>query len=273
MPKFIRRIIALQHGALAALGLAALLESCGGSTSEAEGSRAPDPSSSSAASSSESAEAPPTEAPRAPILTREERDALAPDDVVRLLQEGNERFVTGELTVREHTAQVRAASLGQYPKASVLSCIDSRVPVEDVFDRGIGDIFVARVAGNFENEDILGSLEFASAVAGARVILVLGHEHCGAVKGAIDGVDMGHLGGMLENLAPAVEHFADYEGERSSDNPELVHLVAEQNVRQTVADIRARSEVLRELEARGELRIVGGMYDMETGRVSLLEED
>jgi len=241
---------------------AALLMGCGASSAPPETGAAPTPEATAAAA---------LEARVEPVLTREERDALSPEAIVRMLQEGNARFAEGELTVRDHTAQVRAAALGQFPKASVLSCIDSRVPVEDVFDRGIGDVFVARVAGNFENEDILGSLEFASAVAGARLLLVLGHEHCGAVKGAIDGVEMGHLGGMLANITPAVEHFADYEGERSSSNPEFVHLVAEQNVRQTVADIRERSAVLRELEERGDLLIVGGMYDMETGRVTLLE--
>jgi carbonic anhydrase len=205
------------------------------------------------------------------VLTREERDRLAPQEIVRALREGNERFVAGDVTVRDHTAQVRAASLGQWPKATVLSCIDSRVPVEDVFDRGIGDVFVARVAGNFENPDILGSMEFASAVAGSRVILVLGHENCGAVKGAIDGVEMGNLTATLANIRPAVEHFADYTGDRSSNNPEFVQMVANQNVRNTVADIRANSPILREREERGELAIVGAMYDMESGRVSFLE--
>ena len=232
----------------------------------------PEPNQAEGESGAESTEAAEAQALAEPILTREERDALSPDEIVAMLQAGNERFAAGDLTLRDHTAQVRAAALGQWPKASVLSCIDSRVPVEDVFDRGIGDVFVARVAGNFENEDILGSLEFASAVAGARVILVLGHEHCGAVKGAIDGAELGHLTATLANIQPAVEHFADYEGDRTSANPEFVHMVAEENVRRTVADIRARSETLRNLEEQGELAIVGGLYDMETGRVSLLED-
>lgn len=205
------------------------------------------------------------------VLTQEQRDRLSPAEIVQALREGNERFVRGTVTVRDHTAQVRAAALGQWPKATVLSCIDSRVPVEDVFDRGIGDVFVARVAGNFENEDILGSMEFASAVAGTRVILVLGHENCGAIKGAIDGVEMGNLTATLANIRPAVEHFSDYTGEKRSTNPEFVQMVAEQNVRNTVADIRADSPILREREERGELIVVGAMYDMESGRVSFLD--
>ncbi len=125
--------------------------------------------------------------------------------------------------------------------------MDSRVPVEDVFDRGIGDVFVARVAGNFENTDIVGSMEFSTKVAGAKLILVLGHEHCGAVKGAIDNVELGNLTSMLSNIRPAIEANSDYQGDKSSKNPEFVHLVAEENVRITVRDILEKSEVLRSL--------------------------
>ena len=127
------------------------------------------------------------------VLTQEQRDALTPDEVIKSLKEGNERFVNNDLTARDHSAQVRKSATGQFPKAVVLSCLDSRVPVEDVFDGGIGDIFVGRVAGNFVNEDLLGSMEFGCKVAGAKVILVLGHEHCGAVKSAIDDVKLGNI--------------------------------------------------------------------------------
>lgn len=207
------------------------------------------------------------------ILTREERDKMTPDEVLELLKKGNDRFVNGTLTLRDHSEQVRRAVEGQHPKAIVLSCVDSRIPVEDVFDRGIGDIFVARVAGNFENTDILGSMEFSCKVAGAKLVLVLGHEHCGAVKGAVDNVVLGNLTPMLANIRPAVEHFSDYEGEKSSTNQEFVHMVAEQNVRLTVAGIRERSPALKDLEAQGKIKIVGAIYDMDTGVVSMVQDN
>ena len=213
-----------------------------------------------------------TAAPRKEaVLTRAEQAALTPDQVLSELKAGNARFVSGTLTSRDHSAQVRAAATGQFPKAMVLSCVDSRIPVEDVFDRGIGDIFVARVAGNFENTDILGSIEFATKVSGAKLILVLGHEHCGAVKAAIDEAQLGNITAMLENIKPAVESLEGYAGEKSSSNPEFVHMVAEQNVRLTMNDIRERSVIVRELEAAGAVTIVGALYEMESGRVEFLE--
>ena len=139
------------------------------------------------------------------VRTQQEQDVLKPEDVARLLRVGNQRFVSGTLTSRDHSAQVREAAGGQFPKAIVLSCVDSRVPVEDVFDLGIGDIFVARVAGNFENTDILGSMEFATKISGAKLILVLGHEDCGAVKAAIDQAQLGNITAMLENIKPAAK--------------------------------------------------------------------
>ena len=153
-----------------------------------------------------------------------------------------------------------------------MSCLDARIPVEDVFDRGIGDVFVARVAGNFDNTDILGSMEFACKVSGSKLILVLGHEHCGAVKGAIDGVELGNITAMLANIRPAVDHFAEYKGEKTSKNEEFVHMVAEQNVRATIEDIRKNSPILQEMEAGGEIKIVGGLYEMNTGEVSFFEQ-
>jgi carbonic anhydrase len=204
-------------------------------------------------------------------LTQGEQQELSPVDTLRLLREGNKRFVDGVLTSRDHSAQIRSAALGQFPKAMVLSCVDSRIPVEDVFDLGIGDIFVARVAGNFENTDILGSMEFAAKVSGARLILVLGHEDCGAVKAAIDDAQLGNITAMLENIKPAVESLSDYDGDQSSANPEFVHLVTERNVELTIADIRERSPVLREMEDQGELAISGALYDMQTGTVAFLD--
>ena len=206
------------------------------------------------------------------VLTKEDQDNLTPDAVINLLKEGNQRFVSGTLTTRNHSKQVRAASFGQHPKATILSCIDSRVPVEDVFDVGIGDVFVARVAGNFENSDILGSMEFANKVSGSKLILVLGHEYCGAVRGAIDKVELGNITLMLENIRPAIDHFSEYHGDKTSKNDEFVHLVAEQNVLQTIEDIRKYSPILKEMEDNGEIKIVGGLYSMYTGEVTFLDE-
>jgi carbonic anhydrase len=205
------------------------------------------------------------------VLTQQEQQALSSDEIFQLFKEGNKRFVSGTLTSRDHSAQVRDAASGQFPKAIVLSCVDSRVPVEDVFDLGIGDIFVARVAGNFENTDILGSMEFATKISGAKMILVLGHEDCGAVKAAIDGAQLGNVTAMLKNIRPAVDSLSDYEGEPSSSNPEFVHLVAEKNVRLSMDDIRERSPILNEMENEGQIVIIGGLYDMETGVVEFLD--
>ena len=158
------------------------------------------------------------------VLTAEQQAALSPEDVIRAFQAGNARFMANDLTARDHSQQVRNSAAAQFPKAIVLSCVDSRVPVEDVFDRGIGDVFVARVAGNFVNEDILGSMEFACRVSGAKLILVLGHEHCGAIKAAVDDVELGNITAMLSNIRPAVD-LVDYQGDRSSKNDRFVQLV------------------------------------------------
>ncbi|HMB59402.1 MAG TPA: carbonic anhydrase family protein, partial [Xanthomonadales bacterium] len=176
-------------------------------------------------------------------------------------------------TVRDHSALIRDAVGGQYPKAAILSCVDSRIPVEDVFDLGIGDLFVARVAGNFENTDILGSLEFATRVSGSKVVLVLGHENCGAIRSAIDNVELGNITAMLENIRPAVKAVAEsgYEGEHSSANPEFVHLVAEENVRLTIRNIRDKSPIMNEMVEAGALSIIGGLYDLTTGEVEFLD--
>lgn len=204
------------------------------------------------------------------VLTKAEQDALTPDMVIQSLKEGNERFMRNDLTARDHSAQVRKSVKAQFPKAIVLSCVDSRVPVEDVFDRGIGDVFVARVAGNFVNEDILGSMEFACKVSGSKLILVMGHEHCGAVKSAIDDVKLGNITPMLAKIRPAVE-MVEYEGDRNSKNQEFVHKVSESNVRNTIAKIRKDSPILKEMEENGEIKIVGALYDMDNGKVNILE--
>jgi len=214
-------------------------------------------------------DAPPPKVNR--VLSAAEQAALTPDDVIVIFQQGNERFVSGDITSRDHSAMVRQAALGQHPKAIVLSCIDSRVPVEDVFDRGIGDVFVARVAGNFENADILGSMEYATKVSGSKIILVLGHTECGAIKSAIDGVELGNITEMLANIKPAIDSLGDFSGEKTSANTEYVLQVAEQNVRLTMDNIRQRSPIIAELEQAGDVKIVGAIYDMHTGVVRELD--
>jgi carbonic anhydrase len=165
---------------------------------------------------------------------------------------------------------VRDAAPGQFPKAVVLSCLDSRIPVADVFDRGIGDLFVARVAGNFSNVDILGSMEYGCKVSGAKVILVLGHESCGAIKSAIDNVKLGNITAMLGNIRPAVERAKTFAGNKTSKNAEYVEKVAHENVLNTIENIRANSPILKEMETKGEIKIVGGYYDLHTGEVTFL---
>ena len=206
-----------------------------------------------------------------PVLTKEQQQALTPDMVLKQFKEGNERFRKSDVTIREHSDPIRKpATGGQYPEAMVLSCVDSRVPVEDVFGQGLGDVFVGRVAGNFVNTDLLGSMEFACKVAGAKLIIVMGHQHCGAVKGAIDDVQLGNITAMLENIKPAVAMSQNFEGEKSSKNEAFVKLVAQNNVRNTIAQIRAKSEILRIMEEKGEIKIVGAFYVLRTGELQFL---
>jgi carbonic anhydrase len=194
---------------------------------------------------------------------------VSADMVIKHLQEGNTRFVAGKPLKRNVMAQVKATSAGQYPLASIVSCIDSRAPAEMVFDQGIGDIFNARIAGNIVNDDILGSLEFASKLAGAKLVVVLGHTSCGAIKGACDDAKLGNLTGLLDKIKPVVSQTAlDITGDRSSKNYKFVELVAEANVKATVNNIRQKSPVLREMEQKGDIKIVGAMYDVKTGAVS-----
>lgn len=205
------------------------------------------------------------------VLTAEEQKKLTPDEVIVSLKEGNKRFCSGSLTMRDHSKQIRDAVSGQFPKAVVLSCVDSRVPIEDVFDKGIGDMFVARVAGNIVNEDILGSMEFSCKVSGAKLVLVMGHEYCGAVKGAIDNVELGNLTGLLKKIRPAVDRCCDFPGAQTSKNPQFVDMVVRENVKVTVLNIRAQSPILREMEEAGEIKIIGAYYDMDNGQVTFYE--
>jgi carbonic anhydrase len=205
-------------------------------------------------------------------LTAETQAALSPMDVLTLLKEGNNRFLSGTAVERNFNEQVAQTAAGQYPMAAILGCIDSRVPHEIVFDKGVGDIFSARVAGNFVNTDILGSLEFATAAAGSKVVVVLGHTECGAVKGACDNVELGNLTATLANIAPAVYATTDVEGERSSKNADFVQAVAHENVEMTVMNMVERSPVMRGLVEEGKLIVVGAMHDVATGRVTFMED-
>jgi carbonic anhydrase len=202
-------------------------------------------------------------------LTKDERDRLTTAQIVDAMKLGNERFRSGKMLPHDYLAQKRATASGQYPAAVILSCIDSRAPAEIILDARIGDAFNARVAGNIANDDLLGSLEFACAVAGAKVVLVMGHTACGAIKGAIDGAQLGNLTGLLDKIKPAVEA-THYTGERSSKNAEFVDEVAKTNVLLTIGAIRKRSEVLAGLEKDGKIKILGSMYHLNGGRVDFL---
>lgn len=206
------------------------------------------------------------------VMTKEQQEKLTPDQVLQEFIEGNKRFQSGTITTRDHSEQARKSAPGQYPKAVVLSCLDSRVPVEDVFDQGLGDIFVGRVAGNFINEDLLGSLEFACKVAGAKLILVMGHQHCGAVKGAIDDVKLGNITAMLTKIKPAVAMSQDFAGEKVSQNDEFVKYVSENNVKHALQQIRERSPILKEMEEKGEIKIVGAFYRLTDGTFQLIKQ-
>ena len=202
-------------------------------------------------------------------LTKAERDSLTPLQVIDELKKGNERFRTGKMAPRDYRAEKRSSAAGQYPAAVILGCVDSRVPAEIVFDAGIGDIFTGRVAGNVVNDDMLGSMEFGCAASGAKLVLVLGHTACGAVKGAIDDVVLGNLTGLLARIKPAMTG-TKFEGERSSKNASYVDAVARTNVVLSVAEIRRRSPVLEALERKGGIKIVGAMYDVANGVVELV---
>ena len=202
----------------------------------------------------------------AAALTHAQRDKLTPDDVLAMMKAGSERFRLGKESPHDFLAQQKASAKGQYPAAVILSCIDSRAPAETIMDLGIGDCFNARVAGNIANDDILGSMEFACKLAGAKVVLVMGHTACGAIKGAIDSAQLGNLTGLLTKIRPAVEA-TQYSGERSSRNYAFVDAVARKNVELAMADIRKRSAVLAELESAKTVKIVGSMYNLETGVV------
>lgn len=205
------------------------------------------------------------------VLSAEERAKLTPDQILQDFLDGNERFRNNNLTHRDHSEQIRKSAFGQYPKAVVVSCLDSRVPVEDVFDQGIGDIFVGRIAGNFVNEDLLGSLEFACKVAGAKLIIIMGHQHCGAVIGAIDDVKLGNLTTTLSKIKPAIQMSQNYMGNMTSRNEEYVKLVSENNVRHAISTIRTKSPILKEMEENREIKIIGLFYTLTKGELIFVD--
>jgi carbonic anhydrase len=204
-------------------------------------------------------------------ITKEVQDKLTPMLVLEDFIEGNSRFIENKANTADHKALITQTTTGQHPKAIVLSCIDSRVPVELIFDQTIGDVFVARVAGNFENTDILGSMEYSCKVAGSKLVFVLGHESCGAVKAACDHVELGNITAMLDNIQPAVKKSeGEVSGEHNSSNREFVDKTIENNVLLTIERIREKSPILKELEAMKEIKIVGGVYHISSGKVTLL---
>jgi carbonic anhydrase len=200
-------------------------------------------------------------------LTKEMQQAITPVMALDLLVKGNERFQNNLKANRNLLQQANETSDGQHPFAIILSCIDSRTSAELIFDQGLGDIFSVRIAGNIINEDILGSMEFACKVAGAKIIVVLGHTKCGAVKGACDHVELGNLTGLLNKIAPAVDAETTIKNERNSNNSDFVEKVAALNVKKTVDSIMEKSPILKEMIEKGQIGIVGGMHDISSGEV------
>jgi carbonic anhydrase len=205
------------------------------------------------------------------ILDKQTQSSLTPSQVYEFMKEGNQRYVDSQLT-DVSLDHLRADSVnGQFPQAIVLSCIDSRVVVEQVFDQALGDIFVARVAGNFVNTDIVASMEYACGVAGSKLIVVLGHEGCGAVKAACDRVELGNITSLLSNITPAVEAVKDGASEpHDSSNTHFVNAAINENVKQTMDQIRSMSPMLKDLEDEGKIEIKGGVYQLASGKVEWL---
>jgi carbonic anhydrase len=204
-------------------------------------------------------------------ITKEVQDKLTPMIVLQDFIEGNSRFMRDEVHTVDHKALIAQTTASQHPKAIILSCIDSRVPVEFIFDQTIGDIFVARVAGNFENTDILGSMEYSCRVAGSKLVFVLGHESCGAIKAACDHVELGNITSMLNNIQPAVKKSqGEISGDHNSSNVAFVDKTIENNVQLTIQRIREKSPILNEMEEMGEIKIMGGVYHISSGKVTIL---
>lgn len=206
-------------------------------------------------------------------LTKELRDSITPQEAVNILKKGNARFVNNLKVNRNLLQQVNETSDGQHPFAVILSCIDSRTSAELIFDQGLGDVFSVRIAGNVQNADILGSMEFSCKVAGAKIVVVLGHTKCGAIKGACDHVEMGNLTTLLEKVKPAIEAEKSVKDNRHAANSEFVEKVASLNVRLTKKQILQNSPILKDMISKGEIALVGGMYDVETGVVNFYDDE
>lgn len=205
-------------------------------------------------------------------LTKELQQAISPAQALELLIEGNKRFVNNLKVNRNLLQQANETSDGQHPFAVILSCIDSRTSAELIFDQGLGDVFSVRIAGNILNEDILGSMEFGCKVAGSKIIVVLGHTKCGAVKGACDHVEMGNLTSLLTKIRPAVDDETTEISQRNSSNAEFVEKVSAINVKRTVKGIMERSPILKEMIEAGQIGIVGGTHDITTGVVEFYKD-
>jgi len=206
-------------------------------------------------------------------ISASEQAALTPEAILQGLKDGNDRYMNNDLTPTDYIAQIAATASGQYPEAVILSCIDSRVPVEQVFDKGVGDVFVARVAGNTVNPDILGSIEYGAAVAGSKLIVVMGHEACGAVKASIDKAQLSsNADVLLGRVQPAIDAVKGYDADRSSGNSAFVDEVVNTNVTMTIDEMLEKSPVLKGLLDKGEIMIVGAYYDLDTGKVTFVEK-
>ena len=204
--------------------------------------------------------------------TRETQATMTPQKAVDFLKEGNKRFQNNLKINRNLLEQVNDTSEGQFPFATILSCIDSRVSAELIFDQGFGDVFSVRIAGNFVNEDILGSMEFACKLAGTKVIVVLGHTHCGAVKGACDDVEMGNLTCLLDKIKPSIKDETITKGNRNSTNENFVLNVTKINIKRSIKDILDKSRILRDMVDNGEIKMVGGIHDISNGLVTFFND-
>mgnify|MGYP003601646521 CR=1 FL=1 len=202
---------------------------------------------------------------------KETQSQMTPRKALQFLQEGNERFINNLKANRNLLEQANETRDGQWPFATILSCIDSRTSAELIFDQGLGDIFSVRIAGNIVNTDILGSMEFACKVAGAKLIIIMGHQHCGAVIGAIDDVKLGNLTTTLSKIKPAIRMSQNYKGNMTSKNEEFVKIVSENNVRHAISTIRSKSPILKEMEENGEIKIVGLFYTLTKGELIFVD--
>ncbi len=207
------------------------------------------------------------------VITAEKQKSLTPEAILNGLKEGNERYMNNMLTDYDYKSQISKTATGQYPEAVILSCIDSRVPVEHVFDKGVGDVFVARVAGNTVNPDILGSIEYGAAVAGSKLIVIMGHEACGAVKASIDKAQLSsNADVLLGRVQPAIDAVKGYGSDRSSKNSAFVDEVVHTNVHMTIDEMLEKSPVLKGLLDKGEIMVVGAYYDLDSGKVTFVEK-